>query len=313
MRFSVIIPIYNVENYLHKCIESVVNQTLKDYELFLIDDCSSDNSLKIAEEYENNEAVTLIRKEKNSGLSDTRNYGLRKANGDYILFLDSDDYIEFDALEKIDRLISSNKYPDIIYFDYFMHVDTTVSKKRSNHCAVTMFTGTAFLKEELSKRKYNPAACFGVYRRDLIMRKNLFFKVGILHEDELWAPQIALTAEKVYISDYAYYHYIRHSGSITLKSNQKKNGIDIMKICKDLDKVSKKVTDNELKNIMDNHIAMLYMKALTIGKLFETDSSNIVDRTYPLKRAYFFKDKIKAVIFATNFKLYYFLNTIGEK
>lgn len=313
MRFSVIIPIYNVEDYLRRCVESVINQTFKDYEVFLIDDCSSDSSLKIAEEYENNEAVTLLRKGKNSGLSDTRNYGIRKAKGEYILFLDSDDYIEVDALEKIDRLISENETPDIIYFDYFMHKDNTVSREKSNHCAKTIFIGADFLKKELTVRKYNPAVAFGIYRRTLITENNLFFKTGILHEDELWSPQIVLEAEKVCITEYAYYHYIRHLGSITMKENQQKNGLDMITICKDLDEVSKKIDDKELRKVMDNHVAMLYMKALTVGKLFQRNLCKNLERTYPLKRVCFFKDMMKAVIFAMSFRLYYFLNMIGEK
>lgn len=107
MRFSIIVPIYNTEKYLDKCIKSVLNQTMSDYELILIDDCSTDDSLTIACKYKS-EHIKVLKNVSNSGLSETRNLGIKNASGDYIVFLDSDDYIEKTAL------LSLNKLPMIV-------------------------------------------------------------------------------------------------------------------------------------------------------------------------------------------------------
>ena len=123
MLLSVIVPIYNVEPYLVKCINSIVNQNTNNYELILIDDHSTDDSLSIAKQFEHNCRVKIIAKGTNSGLSDTRNIGLKHSTGDYIVFLDSDDYIEDGALENIQYIISNNNYPDIVYFGFYEEVN----------------------------------------------------------------------------------------------------------------------------------------------------------------------------------------------
>ena len=119
MLLSIIIPIYNVEKYLQKCIESVLSQDINDYELLLIDDSSTDNSLNIAKDYENRVNVKIIEKNKNSGLSDTRNIGLKEANGKYILFLDSDDYIEEGSISIIYNIVQDQNEPDVLYFGFY--------------------------------------------------------------------------------------------------------------------------------------------------------------------------------------------------
>ena len=92
-KFSIIVPVYNVENYVDKCIKSILNQTYKNYEVIIINDGSTDNSLNIINKYKNNKKIKIIT-QKNKGLSNARNNGMKMATGDYLLFIDSDDYIE---------------------------------------------------------------------------------------------------------------------------------------------------------------------------------------------------------------------------
>ncbi len=115
-KISVIIPVYNVENYLRECVDSVLNQTFSDYEIILVDDGSTDISGKICDKYAvKDDRVNVIHK-KNGGLSNARNVGLKKAVGEYIYFLDSDDYIKTDALEKLYNTAISEK-ADVVFFD----------------------------------------------------------------------------------------------------------------------------------------------------------------------------------------------------
>lgn len=313
MLLSIIVPIYNVKQYLEKCIESVINQNATNYELILIDDCSTDGSLSIAKKYENKSNVKIIKKENNTGLSDTRNIGLRKANGEYILFLDSDDYIEGGSLKNIESIIISQNYPDIVYFGFFEEDDNQKKYlKKYGYRSVknSKFSGTEFAKSELMQRILYPAVCFGIYKRDFLISNNLFFKVGILHEDELWTPQVVLKAGIIYTSDYIYYHYVRRQNSITTQKDKFQNAIDLIHICKELDLLLQQIDDKKLYKLMNNHIAMIYMKAMTIGKLFDKNKRKYINRFYPLKKSYFLFDRAKSLLFAFNLKLYYLANNI---
>lgn len=277
MLLSIIVPIYNVESYLKRCIESVLNQEMNDYELILIDDFSSDTSLKIAKQYQHLSKVKVIEKKKNSGLSDTRNIGLNEAKGSYVLFLDSDDYIDDDSLQMIQNMIFDQNFPDIIYFGFYEENENKAEKKfgyKSVHNY--LYSGFGFAKSELGQRNLYAAACFGIYKREFLIINKLFFKVGIYHEDELWTPQVVLKAHTIYTSEYAYYHYVRRKNSITRKVDKSQNGIDLINSCKELDEVLNSIEDEQLYRLMDNHIAMLYMKAMSEGKLYQKIKENIL-------------------------------------
>ena len=101
VKVSVIIPVYNVEQYLKECLDSVINQTLKDIEIICINDGSTDGSLKILEKYESLDDRIVVFSQENSGLSATRNKGMQLSSGEYVYFMDSDDYLELNALEEL--------------------------------------------------------------------------------------------------------------------------------------------------------------------------------------------------------------------
>lgn len=310
MFFSVIIPVYNVEKYLKKCIESLLKQQYTDMEIILIDDKSTDNSLSIAKKYLEYNNVRLILKEKNTGLSDTRNTGIREAKGQYILFLDSDDYVEDGCIVKIEKIIKDAKEPDVVYFGYYEEYED--SKEQSKIYGYIseknqLFTNENFLISELKKRNLYAPVWLGVYKRELILDNNMYFECGILHEDELWTPQILLKADMIYTSDYAYYHYLRRRGSITKTGDKTKHGIDMHYICKRLDIITGKIENPKLNKYMNNHIAMLYMKGMTEGKLYKKQKK--VDRFYPLRKVCFIKDIVKAILFAVSLRLYCEINT----
>ena len=316
MLFSIIVPIYNVEKYLNKCIDSLVEQNFQDAEIILIDDCSTDRSLEIAKSYESVPNLKVISKKVNSGLSDTRNIGLKEAMGKYVLFLDSDDYVEKDCLSKISKIIKKNKEPSVIYFGYYEEYEGKDHQKNIYgyvSCKNQLYTSEEFAISELKKRNLYAAACFGIYKRELIIKNKLFFKSGVLHEDELWTPQVILNARTIYTSDYIYYHYLRRANSITKKQDKTKNGIDMLNNCKELEQLLLNIKDPILKKYMDNHIAMLYMKGMSEGKLYEKDKRKYVDRFYPLKKACFMEDRMKAILFMVSLKLYYILNNVRSK
>ena len=178
MFISVIVPVYNVEKYLDKCLESLLNQHYSDMEIVVVDDKSTDGSLNIAKKYEKYTNVKVVAKEKNSGLSDTRNVGIKESCGQYIMFLDSDDYVENGCIAKIQGIIEKENAPDIIYFGYCEEYESTDKQLikygyvSAKNCS---FTGEKFALEELKQRNLYAAACFGVYKRTFIVENQLYF------------------------------------------------------------------------------------------------------------------------------------------
>ena len=309
MFISVVVPVYNVEKYLEKCLQSLIEQCYSDMEIVVVDDKSTDRSLCIAKKYEKYNNVKVISKEKNTGLSDSRNVGIRESRGQYIMFLDSDDYVEDVCIFKIQEIVKKENEPDIVYFGYSEEYEST-NEKYIKYGYVSqkdkIYTGEEFAIAELKQRNLYAAACFGIYNREFIVRNNLYFESGLLHEDELWTPQVILRANKVYTSDYVFYHYLRRNGSITRSGNKTKHGQDMLCICKKLDILANEIKNPELKKYMDNHIAMLYMKGMTEGRLYQTNME--IDRFYPLRKVCFKKDRAKAILFAFSLRLYYRIN-----
>lgn len=311
MFFSIIVPVYNVERYLEKCIVSLMEQDINDYEIILVNDGSTDNSANICEKFLNINNKIKVYSKINSGLSDTRNFGVKKAIGNYIMFVDSDDYIEKNILGILKKEIVLNDYPDVIYSRYYSEEDNKISVGKNYYSKVNVLRDNSiFLKEELLLRNMPIAACFGIYNRRLLLDNNLYFKSGILHEDERWSPEVLLNARKIYTSEIIYYHYTRHSGSITRLKDKTKNGLDLLETCKYLVELSENIVDDELKSLFLNRVSMVYMKAICIGKLYRNEYSNIINKKFPKKYAYLRKDKIKSSIFAINLRLYYLLDNI---
>lgn len=311
---SIIVPVFNVEAYLRKCIDSLINQEIKNYEIILINDGSTDNSEKICIEYKNKypHIINYIYK-KNSGLSETRNTGIREAKGEYICFIDSDDYIEKNSLSKFITIINKEK-PDIIYYGYYYEKESFIEGRFSYKSEKNKtFSKDDFLISELSKRNLPIPACFGLYKKKIILDNNLFFVSGILHEDERWSPQILLKSNKIFTTDHIIYHYVQRSDSITHKRDKTKNGLDLLETAIYLLSVSSDIRNPKERKLFKNRIAMVYMKGVTIGKLYRKEYKKRIKRFLPIVNAYFLIDKIKALIFLVNLNLYCYLNNKFKK
>ena len=312
MLFSIIVPMYNVECYIEKCITSILDQDFDDYEIIIINDCSTDNSFEKVQSYSTNTKVRIINKKSNTGLSDTRNVGLLASKGEYIIFVDSDDYMSKDALSMISGDIREQKMPDILYYGYIEHEGRSeVTRYGYVSESNTIYNANIFMKNELESRNlYAPVWC-GVYRNSFLNDIPILFKVGRLHEDEMWTPLIILSANTVYTSKKIIYHYIRREGSISKAKDRTKNGMDLLLTATELDEICrKKIKDPHLKKLFGNHIAKLYMKGLSIGKLYKKEHKNLVQRLFPLQRSVFFYDKLKSIVFALSPRLYCMLNEL---
>lgn len=304
MFLSIIVPVYNVDKYINKCLDSLLNQTINDYELVVINDGSSDRTNDIIEhDYVNK--VIYINKDNNTGLSDTRNLGMQFANGEYIIFVDGDDYVERDCVEKIREEIKKNPQIDVLYTGHYKEKkEICVKYKGFASESNKIWKVDDFLISELGKRKFPVPACFAVYRKDFLIKNKLKFTTGIYHEDELWSAEVALKAKKIRTSDICYYHYVIRQGSITQKKDLTQNGLDVIFICNIMIEMLKEIENPLVNRLFANHIAMLYMKGMCRGKLYRKEYRNKFDRKIPIKYAYFLKDKLKAALFAISPCLY---------
>lgn len=203
-KVSVIIPIYNVEAYIEECLTSAIRQTLQEIEVICVDDGSPDGSMEIVERYaKNDERIRIIRKE-NGGLSSARNAGLLAATGEYVYFLDSDDYIADDMLM---TLYTEAKEQDLdnIYFDAEAFYESEELEKKypiyKDYYRRPGLFGEVVSGPELFARMenliyYRPSACLQMPKRSLLIENEIRFYEGIVHEDQLFSAQVILLAKR---------------------------------------------------------------------------------------------------------------------
>lgn len=221
MKFSIIIPIFNVESYISECIYSVISQEIsfKEFEIILVDDGSTDKSAEIAKEFANNNPNVKYFYKKNGGLSSARNYGLTKASGDYIIFLDSDDFwLGKNNLQLIAEVIEK-KRPDIILYGFTSYFSGRKPKTdpfvNFNREIITGDFNRDF-SYLIKKHIYRPTACDKVISKKIIMENEVFFPEGLLHEDVAWCFDIALYLNTYELYPCNFYQYRENRpGSLT--------------------------------------------------------------------------------------------------
>ncbi len=211
-KFSIIVPVYNVEEYIDKCLKSIFNQTYKDFEVIVVDDGTEDNSMDIVNKYD-----VIVVKEKNSGLSTARNNGVKKAKGEYLLFVDSDDYLEKDLLKNINDNLSDN--PDVLRFQ-IKEVDEDKETNYNEEGFDTTNGADAFNK--ISKYHYIENAWAYAINRKYYLDNNYKFKDGSYHEDFGLIPLVIIKANTVKSISYIGYNYRQRNNSIMNNNDYEK-------------------------------------------------------------------------------------------
>lgn len=209
---SVIVPVYNVEKYLDRCVKSILSQSFSDFELLLVDDGSPDRCGEMCDEYAKGDSRIKAFHKRNGGLSDARNFGIEKALGEYLMFVDSDDYIHEQMLETLHRLITEND-ADLAVCSA---MDVFEGKEVTQVREIREFT---LNKTESYKYMLRgdglPSACNKLYKRQTV--GEVRFPVGKLYEDGFFTPQILKRVEKTAVTSRPMYYYFRRADSITTK------------------------------------------------------------------------------------------------
>lgn len=221
MKISVVIPVYNVEKYLKKCLDSVINQTLKDIEIIIVNDGSPDNSQAIIDEYAKKDRRIIPLIQENGRQGKARNTGLKHAKGEYISFIDSDDYIEIDMLEKMyDNAKLENS--DVVICSFYKHYG-----KKKNHISINDNLILDTISNNNPKLFNTFGPCSKIYKRDLLIKNNIKFMEKVYYEDVSFTLKVLTLAKKISFVNEPLYNYIIREGS-TMNSNNAIRNLDII-------------------------------------------------------------------------------------
>lgn len=258
--FSVVMPVYNVSPFLREAIESIIKQSFNNFELLLINDGSTDNSLEICHEYSGDPRVIIFDR-KNVGLSATRNYALEKAKGMYIIFVDSDDFLSVDALESINCEIRETN-ADLVIFSLTLFEDVNdkrVIKKLPRISTVKPVCGKYIFKKLVLNKCYYPGACFMAIKANTFSKNGIEFDVGYIHEDEGFTPQVIYSSKSVIVLNKCFYFYRHRTGSITKNKVGRRNVEGLLKASSVL------LFYSEADVFMKIHALRLYLRALRLS------------------------------------------------
>ncbi|MDU3526247.1 glycosyltransferase family 2 protein [Clostridium sp.] len=288
IEFSIIVPVYNIQVYIEECLMSIRNQDIKDIEIICVNDCSTDNSLNILNKIiKIDDRIKIINHERNKGLSAARNTGIREAKGKYILFIDGDDILVENSLKRI-YLQIKNKDLDILrcnFIYFYNNRNIYTENKRYDIDKRNIINGEELFVSLYKSKEYKPMAWMNIYRREFLLKNNLFFCDGILHEDVEFTPRAFARAKNTDIANINLIIYRIRDNSITSTFNPKKNRdlLYIIILLKEMieNEVSSKETKRYMYELISSNLITVinnineneknyYFKIIKDNKLIET-------------------------------------------
>ncbi len=225
MLFSLVIPACNVEKYIRKTIASIRAQSFRDFEAFVIVEESSDGTLNTVRAAAGDDPrFAVVRLERSGSASVGRNYGMTHASGEWLLFVDGDDWIEPDALEKLSGAVSPEL--DVVACEarYWRETAEGIREVTGRPChrdPGKIFSGPAFLEKILREGTYAASTWRNIYRRNLLLENHLFQAPGRRHQDDEWTYRVIYAAGKVFVSGIVWYDYLKRADSVTTDHSEK--------------------------------------------------------------------------------------------
>lgn len=263
-RISIIVPVFNVEKYLERCVNSLINQTYKNIEIILVDDGSPDLCPQMCDEYAKKDKRIKVLHKKNGGLSDARNAGLDVATGEYIAFVDSDDWVETDFIETLYKNAKSEN-ADISIIGCTLVWDDGRKKPVSKDKGYYVFDKEKAIREMLAQRKFGCMVCQKMYRKQIF--DTVRFPVGKLYEDVAVSMPTFLKAKKVVVSgNHGYNYYQRNDSIVNSKFDERK--LYFLECCQNIIKYSDKH-----EKMYDTEAHIFYLRALMMFALTSYQNS----------------------------------------
>ncbi|MEC6747677.1 glycosyltransferase family A protein [Marinilactibacillus sp. XAAS-LB27] len=263
MKLSVVVPVYNLESYIDQCIESVIDQTYSDYELILINDGSTDNSLEKCHRYAQKDSRIRVVDKENEGISLTRNRGIQEASCEYIFFIDGDDWIHRETLESYYNIIKKDQTIDLVFGRMSLFFDGDEQLKADEFIVenewVYQKTGKASFMSIVDHIGFMRLGVRGLFRRQFLLENGLFFKPNMYSEDVEWMMNCVLHAKKCASNANPYYNYRgRRKGSLVNTPSIDK-ALDVYKIYSWWIDRAETETDKSFKQYFFNEIAERYI------------------------------------------------------
>lgn len=260
-KVSVIIPVYNVEQYIGECLDSVINQTLKEIEIICVNDGTPDNSVEIVKKYQERDSrIKLINKE-NGGLSSARNAGIKAATGEYILFLDSDDTLDKQTLEYLYYECRKDNLDQMFFTTKELeNCDGTTIRddqyiRKYDYSGI--FTGPEIFGKWVDNAEFKPSACLQINRTEFLRQNNLVFKEGIIHEDNLFTIQCLYFSKRVRYANARFYIRRVREDSIMTGTQNFKHSLHLYYIIMELEKFAFKENVKQNKNYYDSLLVQM--------------------------------------------------------
>lgn len=295
-KISIIVPVYNVEHELSRCVDSILNQSYTNIEVILVDDGSTDRCPSICDAFVMKDRRVRVIHKPNGGLSSARNAGLREASGEWILYVDSDDYILNDSCERL--IAVGAKYDcDIVSADairefnggreYMVHGSLADGK---------CYPSRDFIIKTVKPCEWYAPAWLNLYKRSFLIENNLFFVEGLLHEDMEMQPRVFLAAKTVAYCAYPFYRYVDRASSIMNASKVDERVTAMEWIYSNWKSKFEAIEDGELARALNGHLAKCYLHSCCeLGFVLDVLG---VDRFFLLRNSLNVKEFIKAAIFA---------------
>lgn len=306
-KISVIIPVYNTEKYIKKCLDSLVNQTMNNIEIIVVNDGSIDHSEEIIKKYEEKykNMIKYFKKE-NGGLSEARNYGIRKANGEYIAFVDSDDYIDINLFSNLEKYMQ--REVDLIKYKTIKIYENEKQEKFEGPVFEEKNGQDAFNKLYAKDILLEPAWLY-LYKREFWNENNFEFTENTYHEDFGLIPLVILQAKTMVSTDvYGYYYIQRENSIVTDNTKNKKKAYDLLV---HYDNMINKIKDMKLDKKTKENIKIYYTNAILL-KINDLDKNETKKYIKEVKKRKILKNikirnikqLIKKIILLINIKLY---------
>lgn len=272
IKYSFIVPVYNTEKYLKKCLDSLVNQTYKDFEIIVVNDGSTDKSSSIISKYQKKYKNIIVIDKENEGLSMARNRGVQKSSGKYIIFVDSDDYVSNKLLEEVDKKIDDS---DILRFQIATEDEEYTKISEYHEDGFESMCGYDAFKYLSSYHFVEPAWCY-VIRKNYYIENKFSFKKGVYHEDFGLIPYVIYKARKVKSIDFIGYYYIQRNGSIMNNNDYKKTvkkAFDMLEQYKTMRLFAKNI--NRKNNLDDYFLSYISNSVIVKARELKKDEKKV--------------------------------------
>lgn len=306
---SIIIPVYNTEKYLRKCLDSVVNQTYKNIEIILVNDGSTDESENICKEYENNYKNIKYIKKENGGLSSSRNYGVKQATGEYICFIDSDDYIDENLIDNLKKYMEAED--DIIKYKLIKIDSEYKNEEKISGPTFEEKSGEEAFNELYYQDVMMQPACLYLYKKSFWDENNFSYPEGKFHEDFARTSLIILKAKKVASTNIYGYYYYQSEKSITREKDDKKDMQKAMDLLEHYDYMVKEIDKYNISKETKDNVKKYYTNCiiLKVNELSKQNQKKYIKEIRKRKmikniKVKNFKQLIKKIALNINIKLY---------